>query len=96
MQKKLESEGIGEIIFQSIDRDCSSNGLDIDLANSLKEEIGIPIILSGGLNSLDDAKKAFKYGADAVMGSKFFTLIGPKDGALITYPSYEEIAALKK
>ena len=94
--KTLESEGIGEIVFQSIDRDCSSKGLDIDLANSLKGEIGIPIILSGGLNSLDNAKKAFKYGADAVMGSKFFTLIGSKDGALITYPSYQEIADLRK
>tara|TARA_B100000886_G_C20424278_1_gene493119 strand:+ start:1351 stop:2121 length:771 start_codon:yes stop_codon:yes gene_type:complete len=94
--KKLENQGVGEIVFQSIDRDCSSKGLDVDLAESLKGEIGIPIILSGGLNSLNDAKKAFIYGADAVMGSKFFTLIGNKDGALITYPTYQEISALKK
>ena len=45
--KRGESYGAGEIIINSIDRDGSLMGYEIDLCKLLSKELTIPILISG-------------------------------------------------
>jgi cyclase len=45
---QLEQAGIGEICINSVDRDGSYKGYDLDLVNSVVEISNVPIIISGG------------------------------------------------
>lgn len=46
---KSQRSGCGEILLRSIDRDGTSNGLDIESLKQLPENISVPVILSGGI-----------------------------------------------
>ena len=46
--------GSGEIFLNSIDRDGSRKGYDLDLAKMVTESIKIPVILCGGVGSFSD------------------------------------------
>jgi cyclase len=45
---KLEVNGIGEIIINSVDRDGSYKGFDLDLINNVCNNTNVPVICSGG------------------------------------------------
>jgi imidazole glycerol-phosphate synthase subunit HisF len=46
--KKLESLGAGEIFLNSIDRDGSMQGYDLDLAEEIASTVSVPVIMCGG------------------------------------------------
>ena len=59
--------GVGEVLVTSIDKEGTGKGFDIDLATKIKKITDVPIILSGGFGSNDDAKKAInKAKVDAI------------------------------
>lgn len=45
---EAEKQGAGELLLTAIDRDGTSEGLDIELARTIVENVSIPVILSGG------------------------------------------------
>jgi cyclase len=93
--KKIESEGAGEILINSIDRDGVMEGYDIELIKSVSSVVKIPIIACGGAGKLTDFSLAFKQGgASAVAAGSFFVFHGRRRAVLITYPSYSEISNL--
>lgn len=93
--KKIESEGAGEILINSIDRDGVMEGYDIELIKSISRSIKIPIIACGGAGKLSDFSIAVKQGgASAVAAGSFFVFHGKRRAVLITYPSYSEISDL--
>jgi cyclase len=47
----MEVNGAGELIVQSIGRDGTMNGYDIDLIKSISTAVGIPVIALGGAGS---------------------------------------------
>jgi len=71
--KKMEKLGAGEILLNSIDRDGTKRGYDIELNKRFSEELNIPIIASGGAGSLNDIKNVLTKGkADAALAASIF------------------------
>ena len=67
-----ESEGAGEILLQSIDRDGLMCGYDLPLIREISSAVSIPVIASGGAGSYQDMLAAFEAGADAcAVGAAF-------------------------
>ncbi len=58
LAKSYEDSGIEVIIFTDIDKDGLMEGLSLDRTKALAERVNIPIIASGGLNGMNDLKKA--------------------------------------
>lgn len=94
--KKLSNSGCGEILINSVDRDGTLAGPDLDLIKIASKGINIPLIALGGVSNLQDIKLLIDSGADAVAAGSFFFYYGPKRGVLITYPSYDEVKKLLK
>ena len=64
--KEVESRGAGEIFLQSVDKDGSMKGYDIDLLEKVSSKIKVPLIFSSGCGSIDDIKKILKYNISAI------------------------------
>ncbi|OPX18589.1 imidazole glycerol phosphate synthase subunit HisF [candidate division WOR-3 bacterium 4484_100] len=63
-----EELGAGEILLNSIDRDGTGEGYDLELTKMVSEEVSIPIIASGGAGNLEHLYDAIIRGrADAVL-----------------------------
>lgn len=59
--------GVGEILLTSVDQEGTQKGFDLELCRAVTNVVEVPVILSGGLGSLDDAKVAVSKGrADAI------------------------------
>ena len=52
--EEVETLGAGEILLTSVDKEGLKNGMDIDLLNSIRDKLNIPIIMSGGVGSTND------------------------------------------
>lgn len=67
-----EDMGAGEILLQSIDRDGTMTGYDLEILESVAEAVSIPVIASGGAGKYDHLVEALRAGADAVAASAMF------------------------
>ena len=93
--KEMESQGAGEIMINSIDRDGSMAGYDIELIKSVSRSVNIPVIACGGAGKMSDFRSAVtEGGASATAAGSFFVFHGKRRAVLITYPSYSEISTL--
>jgi cyclase len=93
--KTLESLGAGEIFLNSIDRDGTMEGYDIDLIKMVASAVSIPAVVCGGAGSLEHFAEAINIGgASAVSAGSFFVFHGKHRAVLITYPEYKEIKAI--
>ena len=68
-----ERLGAGEILLTSMDRDGTRDGFDLELTRAVVDAVGIPVIASGGVGSLDHlVQGALEGGADAVLAASIF------------------------
>lgn len=85
--KNMEKMGAGEILINSIDRDGTMQGYDIEIIKKISEAVNIPVIACGGAGGLNDFSDAFnKGGASAVAAGSFFVFYGKRRAVLINYP----------
>ena len=71
--KISESNGAGEILLTSMDKDGTQSGYDIELTSKITKAINIPVIASGGVGTLDHLKDGIvKGGASAVLAASIF------------------------
>jgi cyclase len=70
--KEAAERGAGEILLTSMDRDGTNAGYDLELTAAVAEQVGVPVIASGGAGELDDLTDAVKAGADAVLCASIF------------------------
>lgn len=90
---KMEKMGAGEILLNSINRDGTMLGYDIELIKSITSVVGVPVIACGGAGNLDHFREAVvEGGASAVAAGSFFVFHGPHHAVLISYPSRQELA----
>jgi imidazole glycerol-phosphate synthase subunit HisF len=90
--KLMEEMGAGELIINSIDRDGSMGGYDIDLIRTVSDSVTIPVVALGGAGKLTDLNEAVKNGhASAVAAGSLFVFHGPRRAVLINYPQPEEL-----
>ncbi len=70
---KAEKLGAGEILLTSMDCDGTKAGYDIELTKIISENVGIPVIASGGAGNMEHFYDAFVSGkADAVLAASLF------------------------
>ena len=71
--QRMESLGAGEILLTSMDRDGTRDGFDLALTRSVSVAVGIPVIASGGVGTLDHLADGVLEGrADAVLAASIF------------------------
>lgn len=56
---RCQNAGAGEIVVQSIDRDGSMSGYDIELAKTAMELATVPVLVAGGAGNYDHLKALF-------------------------------------
>jgi cyclase len=70
---RMEEYGSGEILLTSMDRDGTRDGYDLPLTRAISDRVGIPVIASGGVGSLEHlADGLTEGGADAVLAASIF------------------------
>ena len=95
--KEFENLGAGEILLNSIDRDGTYAGYDIELVKSVTSLLNIPVIVCGGAGSIHDFSKVVKEGgASAVAAGSMFVFQRPHRAVLISYPTQSELKSIIK
>ncbi|MBY0588294.1 imidazole glycerol phosphate synthase subunit HisF [bacterium] len=90
--KGAVQRGAGEILLNSIDRDGTLEGYDIDLFKQVTGAVDVPVVGMGGAANLADMKQAVEQGGvSAVAAGGMFLFWGPRRTVLIHYPTYEEL-----
>jgi cyclase len=65
--------GAGEILLTSMDRDGTRDGFDLELTRAVVDAVGVPVIASGGVGSLEHLVDGVLVGgADAVLAASVF------------------------
>ncbi len=92
---KAEELGAGEIIINSIDKDGTFEGYDLELINMVSNSVSIPVIALGGAGDMEDLKNAIIFGeASAVAAGSMFIFVGSNRSVLINYPDLEDLLEL--
>lgn len=92
--RELERRGAGEILLNSIDRDGTQLGYDLDLIRQVSDAVSIPVVAVGGAGSLQHFRDAANQGASAVAAGSLFVFHGKHKAVLITYPDRKELEEL--
>jgi cyclase len=71
--KDAEERGAGEILLTSMEMDGTKNGFDIPITAAISDAVGIPVIASGGVGTLEHFYNGFTKGkADACLAASVF------------------------
>lgn len=91
----MEGAGAGELIIQSIDRDGTRLGYDIELVNQISQQVSVPVTALGGagcyshLQALAEATVV-----NGLAAGSLFVFHGNRQAVLISYPTREEITRI--
>lgn len=70
---EAEERGAGEILLTSMETDGTKDGFDIPITRAVSEAVGIPVIASGGVGTLEHFYEGFTEGkADACLAASVF------------------------
>ena len=58
----MEKNGVGELIIQSIDKDGTMEGYDIELIKSIATSISVPVVALGGAGKKEDLIEGYQKG----------------------------------
>lgn len=90
--KTMEQLGAGELMLQSIKRDGTESGYDIETTRMVSEAVSIPVVSLGGAGNLSHIAEVIQRGkASAAAAGSIFVFKGPHKAVLITYPSPENL-----
>lgn len=78
--REVERLGAGEILLQSVDRDGSGAGYDLDLIRRVVEATSIPVVALGGVGRMEHfAPAIMQAGASAAAAGNFFHFVELSD-----------------
>lgn len=88
----VEAMGAGEILLNSIDRDGTMQGYDIDLIKRVAEATVLPVIACGGAGKVDHLGEAVhRGGASAAAAGSMVVYHGKNRAVLISFPSRTDL-----
>lgn len=71
--RRMEKYGAGELLVNSLDRDGTKKGFDLELLKAVTESVNIPVIASSGAGSMQNFLEVFqKTSVDAALGASVF------------------------
>ncbi len=71
--RRMQEAGAGEILLTSMDRDGTREGFDLALTRAVADAVGVPVIASGGVGTLEHLAEGVIEGrADAVLAASIF------------------------
>lgn len=70
--KIAEEQGAGEVLLNSIDRDGSGMGYDVELIHAVSSSVSIPVIALGGVGNWQHFEEGLKTAASAVAAANIF------------------------
>lgn len=80
--------GVGEIVINSIDKDGTMAGYDLNLIKKIRESISLPITVFGGAGSYDDLGNLIaENGIIGAGAGSLFVFKGKYRAVLINYPT---------
>lgn len=95
MAIRAEKLGAGEILLNSIDRDGTMQGYDLELVKSVSDAVSIPVIACGGAGNILDFKKVLMDGgAHAAAAGSLFVYYGEEKAVLINVPREEDLVEM--
>lgn len=92
--KRWEQLGAGEVVVNSIDRDGTRQGLDLDFTAQAAAAVELPVVAVGGAGETAHLVAALKAGASAVGAGSMFVFHGVHQAVLISYIDRDELATL--
>jgi len=85
--KLVEAHGAGEVILQSVDRDGTMKGFDLDTVERVNRTLTIPVVALGGAGEMSDFENLYKTTSiNGIAAGSFFVFQGKHRGVLIRYP----------
>ena len=91
LAQTAEKMGAGELLINSIDRDGTIRGYDLELIKNITKSVNIPVVACGGAGTLDDLKRVLNEGkAHAAAAGSMFVYYGRKKAVLINMPSEKD------
>ena len=69
LAKRFQDYGVEAVIYTDIGRDGMMTGVNIDATVRLAQALAIPVIASGGLNSLDDVRRLCAVEGEGITGA---------------------------
>jgi cyclase len=92
LAKRAEDSGAGEVLLNSVDRDGTMHGYDIELVKSVVDSISIPVIACGGAKDIYSMKEVIEVaGAHAAAAGSMYVYYGQQKAVLITAPLEETL-----
>lgn len=89
-----EKAGAGEILVNSVDRDGTMSGYDLNIIRHVADTVSVPVIACGGAGTIDHFADAIKVGgASAVAAGSLFVFFGPHRAVLINYPDRDILSS---
>ncbi len=89
---QMKEMGAGELLVNSVDRDGTMQGYDLDLLKKISSVVDIPVVACGGAKSIADFSAAVKIsGVSAVAAGSMFVFYGKNRAVLINYPIQQEL-----
>ena len=88
----MEQLGAGELIVNSIDRDGTMSGYDLEIIRMISSKVTIPVIACGGAGTVEHLGAAVKQaGASAVAAGSLFVFHGKHRAVLINFPEQQAL-----
>jgi cyclase len=88
----MEQLGAGELIVNSIDRDGTMSGYDLELIRMISSQVHIPVIACGGAGTAEHLGEAVhQAGASAVAAGSLFVFHGRHRAVLINFPEQQTL-----
>jgi cyclase len=91
--KRMQDAGAGEIFLNSVEKDGTFEGYDMDLIGPVSKAVSIPVVAIGGAGSVEDFTAAIQQGASAAAAGSLFVFQRPHRAVLISYPGQPELKA---
>lgn len=90
--QNLVFAGAGEIFLNSVDRDGTLAGYDLQLIRVITQSVNVPVVACGGAGSVEHLKQAVtEAGASAVAAGSMFVFHGKHRAVLINYLKPDEL-----
>ena len=69
LAKRFEDDGVAAIIYTDIARDGMLTGPNIEETARLAQQVSIPVIVSGGVATMDDVQRCAARASDGICGA---------------------------